>query len=301
MIDMATWERHVMSVYPTSQIKRGPRATKAEVESRRAALFSIVQQHRPMTVRQVFYQATVRGIIDKTEHGYLKIQDDLTKMRRAGTLPYGWLTDSTRMQRSPTTYDDLGQFMRTAAALYRRSLWTDANCQVEVWIEKDALAGVVYPVTQKWDVPLMSARGYASLSFLHSAAEDIANDGRPAFIYHLGDYDPSGVNAAAKIEETLRDMVGDRAAIRFDRIAVTPDQIELLDLPTRPTKKTDSRAKGFGSELSVELDAIEPDMLRALVDQKIRRHVDEDQLKVIEAAEESERNFLRTWRDQYGK
>ncbi|MDW9921906.1 hypothetical protein GOB36_15340 [Sinorhizobium meliloti] len=290
-----------MNVYPTSQIKRGPRATKAEVESRRAALFSIVQQHRPMTVRQVFYQATVRGIIDKTEHGYLKIQDDLTKMRRAGTLPYGWLTDSTRMQRSPTTYDDLGQFMRTAAALYRRSLWTDANCQVEVWIEKDALAGVVYPVTQKWDVPLMSARGYASLSFLHSAAEDIANDGRPAFIYHLGDYDPSGVNAAAKIEETLRDMVGDRAAIRFDRIAVTPDQIELLDLPTRPTKKTDSRAKGFGSELSVELDAIEPDMLRALVDQKIRRHVDEDQLKVIEAAEESERNFLRTWRDQYGK
>ncbi|MDW9936586.1 hypothetical protein CN198_14680 [Sinorhizobium meliloti] len=290
-----------MNVYPTSQIKRGPRATKAEVESRRAALFSIVQQHRPMTVRQVFYQATVRGIIDKTEHGYLKIQDDLTKMRRTGTLPYGWLTDSTRMQRSPTTYDDLGQFMRTAAALYRRSLWTDANCQVEVWIEKDALAGVIYPVTQKWDVPLMSARGYASLSFLHSAAEDIAHNGRPAFIYHLGDYDPSGVNAAAKIEETLRDMVGDRAEIHFERLAVTEDQIRDFDLPTRPTKKTDSRAKRFGSELSVELDAIEPETLRTLVEQHIWQHVDHAQLKVIEAAEESERDFLRTWRDQYGR
>ena len=97
-----------------------------------------------------------------------------------------------------------------------------------------------------YDVPLMVARGYASLSFLHSAAEDINELDVPAFIYHLGDFDPSGVNAGEKIEETLRELAPD-AEIIFERIAVTPEQIEEWGLPTRPTKASDSRAKGFGS------------------------------------------------------
>lgn len=56
-------------VYETSHIKR-KRSTKAEVEARRKALYAIVEAMKPMTVRQVFYQATVRGIIDKSEAGY---------------------------------------------------------------------------------------------------------------------------------------------------------------------------------------------------------------------------------------
>jgi hypothetical protein len=79
----------------------------------------------------------------------------------------------------------------------------------------------------------MVARGYASLSFLHSAAEQIADRGLPAFIYHLGDYDPSGVNAGEKIEETLRELAP-YADITFERIAVNPDQIAAWNLPTRP-------------------------------------------------------------------
>ena len=110
-----------------------------------------------------------------------------------------------------------------------------------------------------YDVPLMVARGYASLSFLHSAAEYINDLEVPAYIYHLGDFDPSGVNAGEKIEETLREMAPD-AEIHFERIAVTPEQIGEWDLPTRPTKATDTRSKGFG-DISVELDAIEPDQL----------------------------------------
>jgi hypothetical protein len=124
-------------------------------------------------------------------------------------------------------------------------------------LEKDALAGVVYPITNVYDVPLMVARGYASLSFLHSAAEYIGTLDVPAYIYHLGDYDPSGFNAGEKIEETLRELAPS-ADIVFERIAATPEQIEQWDLPTRPTKTTDSRAKKFGSSVSVELDAIEP-------------------------------------------
>src|SRR5262249_17962135 len=37
------------------------------------------------------------------------------------------------------------------------------------------------------------------------------------------------------------------AEINFERIAVTPDQIRDWNLPTRPTKQTDTRAKKFGS------------------------------------------------------
>ena len=246
--------------YQTSPIKRH-RATRAELEQRRDALFDIVANMRPMTVRQVFYQATVRGIVEKTENGYAKVQTDLAEMRRDGALPYGWLADNTRWQRKPRTFNGVAEALTATAQLYRKALWNDADSYVEIWLEKDALSGVVYPVTNAYDVPLMVARGYASLSFLHSAAEAINELYVPAFIYHLGDYDPSGVNAGEKIEETLRELAPD-AEIIFERIAVTPEQIEEWSLPTRPTKASDSRAKAFGSSISVELDAIAPDLLR---------------------------------------
>jgi hypothetical protein len=211
-------------------------------------------------------------------------------MRRDGSLPYDWLADNTRWQRKPNTFDSVEQALRDTAAFYRKSLWTDASSYVEIWLEKDALSGVVYPVTSMYDVPLMVARGYASLSFLYSAAEYINTLDVPTYIYHLGDFDPSGVNTGEKIEETLREMAPD-AAIAFERIAVTEEQIAAWDLPTRPTKKSDARSKNFG-DVSVELDAIEPNQLRALVEETIERHLPVDQFEVLKAAEESERAII---------
>jgi hypothetical protein len=281
----------IKPTYLPSLIKSRTRSTRAEVEKRRADLLEIVRAHRPMTVRQVFYQATVHGLTEKTEGGYDKVQTDLTLMRRAGELPYGWLTDSTRYQRKPRSYLDVSHALEETARFYRKDLWADADAYVEIWIEKDALSGVVYPVTAQYDVPLMSARGYASLSFLHSAAEYISELEVPAYIYHFGDYDPSGVNAAAKIEETLCELAPD-ADIHFERVAVTPYQIQKWELPSRPTKTSDSRAKSFGSDESVELDAIEPEQLRALVQVYIEKHLDEERLRILREAEESERATL---------
>jgi hypothetical protein len=279
------------AAYETSPIKR-TRATKAEVEARREALLEIVDAGKPMTVRQVFYQATVRGLVEKAESGYAKVQTDLTKMRRDGSLPYDWLADNTRWQRKPRTFNSVEDALRDTAAFYRKSLWTDADCYVEIWLEKDALAGVVLPVTSMNDVPLMVARGYASLSFLYSAAEYINELEVPTYIYHLGDFDPSGVNAGEKIEETLRELAPD-ADITFERIAVTEEQITDWDLPTRPTKASDTRAKSFGSSLSVELDAIEPNRLRAIVQEAIEQHLPTEQFEALKAAEQSERDVIR--------
>jgi hypothetical protein len=276
------------TAYPSSRIKH--RSTKAEVDARRDVLLEIIEDGRPMTVRQVFYQATVRGLVEKAETGYAKVLTDLTIMRRSGDLPYDYLADNTRWQRKPRTFDGVEEALEHTARFYRKSLWANADCYVEIWLEKDALSGVIYPVTSMFDVPLMVARGYASLSFLYSAADYIKQLEVPTYIYHFGDYDPSGVNAGEKIKETLREMAPD-AEIYFVRIAVTPELIAQWDLPTRPTKTTDSRAKGFG-EISVELDAIEPNQLRDLVQTVIEQHLPADEYEVLKAAEESERELL---------
>jgi hypothetical protein len=284
-----------IGAYQASPIKRRKRkrtrATKAEVELRRENLIEIIQTALPMTVRQVFYQATVHGIVEKSEAGYTKVQNDLVLLRRAGELPYTWLADNTRWQRKPRSYSSVKEAIEKTARFYRKALWDKIDAYVEVWLEKDALSGVIFPITSKYDVPLMVARGYASLSFLHSAADFISDLDVPA--YHLGDFDPSGVNAGEKIEETLREMAP-AADIYFERLAVTPEQIETWDLPTRPTKSTDSRSKNFGA-ISVELDAIEPNQFRALVRDAIEQHLPADQFEMLKVAEESERDLLRAW------
>jgi hypothetical protein len=277
--------------YEACPIKR-VRATKEAVLGRRQQLFNIVAAMKPMTVRQAFYQATVRNVVEKSEAGYNKVQTDLVQMRKAGTLPYDWLADVTRWQRRPLTYNGVQEALDNTAQFYRKSLWADAAAYVEVWLEKDALAGVIMPITSMYDVPLMVARGYASLSFLHSAAEYIGSIDVPAYIYHCGDFDPSGVNAGEKIEETLREMAPD-AEIHFKRIAVTPWQIEYWNLPTRPTKTSDTRSKKFG-DISVELDAIDPEKLRGLVRAEIEQHLPPRQFEILKIAEESERDLLQS-------
>ena len=282
----------VGSAYEASHIKR-QRATAQEVKNRRARLLDIVYLGKPMTVRQVFYQASVRSIVEKTEAGYAKVQTDLVWLRRAGQLPYGWLADNTRWQRRPHTFDSPQEALKNTAKLYRKALWSETDTYVEIWLEKDALAGVVLPITDMYDTPLMVTRGYASLSFLHSAAEyigELADVGIHTHIYHFGDYDPSGVNAAEKIEQTLREMAPN-AEISFERVAVTKRQIQEMNLPSRPTKTTDSRSKGFG-DVSVELDAIEPAQLRHMVEEVIQRHLPPAEFEVLKAAEASERKLI---------
>jgi hypothetical protein len=275
----------------------GGRATKRQMAARLAALERIVETIKPCTVRQAFYQATVLGVVDKDEAGYDRVQRALVDLRRSKRIAYRSITDSTRWQIKPTTYDSMRDALDETARLYRRAVWSDVDAYVEIWLEKDALSGVVHPVTSKYDVPLMVARGFSSLSFLHSAGEDINALEKPAYIYHLGDHDPSGVCAAEKIEQTLRQFAPD-AEIHFKRLAVLPQQIKAWTLPTRPTKQSDSRAKSFGRAESVELDAIHPDRLRKLVEEAIVQHLPANQIYVLQAAEESEREVLKIFARQ---
>ena len=275
-------------------IKRRRRRTKGEIADLKGLIQAVVEDHAPMTVRQVFYQMVTRGAIDKTEAEYKStICRLLTQMRWAGEIAWGDITDYTRACRRRRSYDGLEQALDDTANLYRRNLWQGLDTRAEVWLEKDALAGVLIEETWDFDVPLMVTRGYPSLSFLQAAAEEIIAAGKPTSIYAFYDYDPSGLHIPKKIESHLNKFAPD-ARIYFHRVAVNEDQIEAYDLQTRPTKQSDSRAKGFGAE-SVELDAIPPSALCKLCRSQIENHIPADYLKTHRAAEKSEREFPQNW------
>jgi hypothetical protein len=284
----------------------------------------------------VFYRAVSMGAVDKTENGYRLIGRQLLKLRRAGGIRYDWITDGTRWINKPDSYEDLDQMLEDAAASYRRALWHSQLAGVQIYSEKDAISGVVLPVTHRWDVPLGIVRGYSSESFAWSVAQSIigaAQRGKDTHVYQLGDHDPSGVDAWRAFRETVcgflleehRELMrrlaeayhvdfGDRPEHRardfsdiesvctfsageqvahafFERLAVTEMQVYELDLPTRPTKQSDSRAQSFDGG-SVEVDAIPPTTLRQIVENAITQHIDPEALRFTRIAEHSERETL---------
>lgn len=293
------------------------RRTKAAIQALKHALYEIIEEMRPMTVRQVFYQAVSRGLIDKTEAEYKQtIGRLLTQMRKDGDLPWHWLADNTRWMRKPDTFNSLTHMLNESQKFYRRALWNDQDAYVEIWLEKDALAGVLYNVTSQYDVPLMVTRGYPSFSYLASAAETIRDTGKPTYLYYFGDHDPSGVDIPRHVQRQLNELVdpdrkakaemmraiggsqfadvfADDGAFSFEVVAVNEEQIISLDLQTRPTKKTDTRAKNFTGE-SVEVDAIHPDTLRQMVENCITQHIDPSILDNTRRIEQAEREMLQT-------
>jgi hypothetical protein len=270
-------------VKATKRARRSP----FDIVTIKDAIIAALKADQPMTVRQVFYRLVSGSVIAKTENEYKNtVNRLLTEMRLAREIPFGWIADNTRWMRKPDTHSGLAAIQEHAAQTYRRAVWDNQECYVEIWLEKDALAGVLMDVTDPWDVPLMVTRGYSSLSYLYEAAEAIAAEGKPAFLYYFGDYDPSGLDITRAVEARLREFAPE-ADITFERVAVTEEQIDAMRLPTRPTKRTDSRSKGFDRE-SVEVDAIPPKTLKAIAEHCITRHVDQrayEQMKLVEAAE----------------
>jgi hypothetical protein len=270
----------------------GTRRTKAEMEELRAQIQRILAEYHPQTVRQLFYQLVSAGAVPKTEAAYQGTVVRLAgQMREDGDLLWEWLADSTRWMRKPRSYSSLAAALLHTKQSYRRDLWDDQDAYVEVWVEKEALAGVLYEVTGEYDVPLMVVRGFPSKDFVHGAAETIEATGKPAFLYYLGDQDPSGLWIWKDVQSKIRRYAPD-ADVTFERIAVTREQIKHYQLPTRPTKlEGNAHAKNFRGR-SVEVDALPPRTLQELVRGVIEQHIDQRQLRITKIAEQSEREYL---------
>ena len=275
------------------------RRTRAELAALDDALVRLASTMAPASVRQLFYAATTEGIIAKTETAYQRVVNRLKDLRLSGRVPWSQIADRTRWQRKPRTFSGIAAAIAHTRRTYRRAVWFNLPVRLYVVLEKDALAGVVGDVTEEYDVPLLVTRGFSSLSFVHSLAEDVtfyADHGIDVVIYALGDLDPSGLLAHEAFEGRLTDWCP-ADSFRFERLAVTRQQVNDWALPTRPTKTSTHTTRWAGGE-SVELDAIPPHRLRALVRGAIEQHVPEGHMLALEVAEESEREVLADFMNQ---
>lgn len=273
--------------------KKRIRRTKFEMTHLRDSLFALAEAHQPLTVRQLFYRAVVANLIDKTQTDYNNVVVRLSgELREEGRLPFSWLVDNGRWMRKPDTYSSLKQMLRYTRQTYRRALWDEQRVYVEVWCESDSIAGVLYPVTQEWDVPLMPCGGQPSKSFVWSAANCMRDENRPCFVYYFGDYDKSGLDISDRIERDLLRYLPDDFNLSFERVAINSDQIIEFNLPTRPPKEVRGKEPKNVVTETVELEAMMPEDLRQLCRDVIEQHIDQQRLEKTKAIEEAERETL---------
>jgi len=253
----------------------------------------------PMTVRQVYYQLTTRKAVDKTDAGYNTVQRELTKMRRAGTIPYAWIADNSRTFYHVEAHRSLTDAARDMARWYRRDLWAEQHVHVEVWLEKRALVGQLYPICNEFGVKLYPCGGYTSISFAFEAAMELRKIQEPIYIYHLSDFDADGVYSSVTLEKELR-LHG--ADFHFERLALTREGIGHFDLEhaLRPQKTTSKRynfwLEQYGKHQGAcELDAIHPERLRHLVRTVIQEHIDPDAWRRLQKVEQVERQSIERW------
>lgn len=154
------------AVYLASSIK-SDRRTRAEIDAIKDTIYSILSADHPMTVRQIFYQLVSRGLIEKneTEYGGVVVRL-LTDMRLADEIEFDWIVDETRRARQTRTFDSISDAINDTAKFYRRSALRDCDDHVEIWSEKEALAGLIWDVASEYDVPVFT--GYA---FTHASLQ----------------------------------------------------------------------------------------------------------------------------------
>jgi hypothetical protein len=274
------------AIYGASPAKR---RTNVQLDAIDDAILTVLAEEHPATLRGTFYRVMSAGFVEKSENGYRLVGRQVNKLRKSGALPQHWITDGTRYILHRDSFENLSEMLEGVASRYRRTVWANQSTDVQIFTEKDALTGVISSITDQWDVPLGVMRGYSSVSFAWSVATALPRD-KSTFIYQLGDHDPSGVDAWRDFSKKVREFAPD-ADVQFIRLAVLPEQITMWNLPTRPTKQTDSRAKSFIGG-SVEVDAISPTVLRSIVDQAIQRHIDLPAYQLMLAAQKHDRVML---------
>ncbi len=253
------------------------RRTKAQIAQLEAQIADVLKEDHPQSVRHIFYRMTDPRLpepVEKTEHGYKQLQFRVTEMRRAKTLPYGWIADATRSGLHVYTFDEPGDLIYTYAARYRDNVWRESNEHVEVWCESRSIAGVIKDVCRQYAVTLYPSGGFSSMTLAFEAAGAINASGKSsAAIIYVGDYDPAGVLIDQSIEHELRTHLPG-FPLTMNRIAVNELQIAEMDLPTKPRKQTDRRRLDIKE--TVEAEAIPAGTMRQMVADAVQRHLPSD-------------------------
>lgn len=254
------------------------------------AIASIVIDNQPMTLRSVFYRVVSAGLKPSTDKVHYKaVQRVLKSLRRKGLLPYRWIVDSIRSTVKPSSWSGLADYVETIQDVYRKDFWRDLPDYVHVIAEKDAIAGVLQPITNKYDVALSPLRGFVSDSFVYSIAETWNQIDKPIHAVYLGDFDPSGMNIEQACKQRLRELCS--KDFEWIRLGVNGDHIERFNLLPLEPKTKDTRYRRFvrthGTQCA-EIDALPTNALRGMLDDFINQYIPQDEwerLKEIEAIE----------------
>ncbi len=233
-----------------------------------------------LTLRQLYYQFVSRDLLANNVQSYKRLDSVINDARLAGLIDWELMEDRTRNLQSQPNWSSPSEIISACARQYRIDKWADQNYRPEVWIEKDALAGVFERVCSEMQVPYFSCRGYTSQSEMWVAGQRMKehfDNGQEPIVLHFGDHDPSGIDMTRDITDRLEMFVGDKVVVR--RLALNMEQVEEYSPPPNPAKLTDSRAQDyidkFGDE-SWELDALPPDVLAGLARDEIADLRDED-------------------------
>jgi hypothetical protein len=287
-----------MTVNQTSQIKpKRKRRTRDESAALLDTAYDILAEGNPMTVRQVYYQLVARQLIPNNRSQYQAVSNLLVEARKTERVPWEWIEDRNRKARDVAMWDDLDDFILTVRGAYRRDVWQDQAHQVEAWLEKDALSGIFSDALQPYGVTLNVGRGYDGWSSIRNAAERIG-DGDDTTILYFGDFDPSGEDMFRSLVERLG-FFGCKPEII--KCALTLEDIRRYNLPSDLAKTTDSRHAGHVAkwgDVSVELDALPPAVLRQRLIDEVRSRLDLSALEETRQQERIERNRLSTLLDK---
>ena len=262
-----------------------------------------------LTLRQLYYQMVSRDIIPNNQREYDKLGVIISDARLAGLIDWYTIVDRTRNLAALSHWDSPSDILRGVEYSYRLDKWEWQEYRPEVWIEKDALRGVITGICQELDVPHFSCRGYTSQSEMWRAGQRMIKHmegSQIPFIIHLGDHDPSGIDMSRDIFERLEMFVDGTEGSDFfvKRIALNYNQVEQYTPPPNPAKLTDSRVDNyiakFGME-SWELDALEPNVIVELIRNQILSIRDDTLWNEVAKQEESEKEELRQIRQRYSE
>ena len=252
-----------------------------------------------LTLRQIYYQLVAKQIIPNQQKYYMKLSRLCVIGRDEGILPEDAFADRLRQVDKPDSYLDLADFMAIVKEAYRKDKWQNQSSYLEIWTEKDALRNVLTEITYDYDVNLMVVRGQVSRTAIYESYERYSKkieEGKACYLYYAGDFDPSGLSIYNSLEERIRNYGIAGKYINFERIALTPEQIEDYDLPCDPGKQTDPNYKRFVSAYGdnvVELDSLPPEVLRETVKDCIEQHIDYDFFVQAQETEFKERARLQ--------
>lgn len=219
--------------------------------------------------------------------------------RLAGLIDWNSIVDRTRKHEANAHWDSPSDIINDSAEQYAIDTRADQDYYLEVWVEKDALVGVIERACQPLDVGYFSCRGYVSQSAMWRAAKRFKYEVTDCVLLHLGDHDPSGIDMTRDIQDRL-DMFN--AAVEVKRIALTMEQVEELQPPPNPAKTTDSRYAQYidlYGEESWELDALDPRFITELIQEHIEEHTDEKRRDALIEKQEKDRERLQEISDDW--